>query len=214
VAGAGLFIDDDEAVATLDLSTCRGVVLDQARRPPPFVVAMQGYSGNRDSVSLNIFMAGWEPVHGCVRNQLFNVVIFDWYVQAWKEARRLVGLQVCDPDICLLCYSVAGPREELDQLETFWMPEIRKVKSNCVFAVHAMQVDRRTEVPTSITRAEGLALALRLGHLRYFESSSVTGEGVHEVIGGAIWEWRRRYIVKSVMSDASSRSWSTKCLMQ
>lgn len=142
-----------------------------------------------------------------------NISLWDWYVQVWEAASRLVLLSMPNTDICVLNYSVVGDKKKLPELKEFWMENMNEIAPECkVFVLHAMQIDRREDDANAMTRQEGLALAKELGGLPYFESSSRTGQGVDEMIGGAVIEWLK--LKRGVGSGPKTRAKESKCVMQ
>lgn len=133
-------------------------------------------------------------VSGTVLGQPVQLQMWDWFVQVWDAAHRLERLGWANTDICLLNFNVGSARLESDlkMLETYWLPGIREVSPKCVFVLHGMQADLRNDGGVHhMTRQEGIGLAERLG-VPYFESSAVTGQGVHEVIGAAVLHWMNK----------------------
>lgn len=175
------------------------------------------------SVNLKVFMGGWygsgkttwvetlrrnafpdweyRPtvvealvVERTVEGTRFNLSLWDWYVQVWDAASKLVGLGFPGTDVCLLNYSVVcdDRKRSLVMLEDYWVPEVRKASPKCVFLLHAMQVDQRAKAKDAVTKEEGEAIASRLGGIPYVESSALTGFGMTEVLDAACKEWLRK----------------------
>jgi GTPase SAR1 family protein len=92
--------------------------------------------------------------------------------------------------VIVLCFSVSNPAS-LKNISNKWLPEITHYRPDVPFVFVALKVDTREDEHVKeklqrrqmqpISKEMGERAALLAGAVAYFETSSVTGEGVKEL---------------------------------
>eukprot|EP01129_Flabellula_baltica_P015927 TRINITY_DN8280_c0_g1_i1.p1 TRINITY_DN8280_c0_g1~~TRINITY_DN8280_c0_g1_i1.p1 ORF type:complete len:196 (+),score=33.83 TRINITY_DN8280_c0_g1_i1:189-776(+) len=118
-----------------------------------------------------------------------------WDTQGSDEFDRLRPLSYTDTNIFLLCYSIVSCIS-FDNIRTRWYSEIKHFCPFSKFAVIGTKSDLRGDEDmyqclqdrgmNFVAEEAGSFLAEDLGSIGYFECSSVTGEGVLDIIDGIL----------------------------
>lgn len=139
----------------------------------------------------------------------FKLTFWDWFVQMWDDGRRLMELSLPQTDVCILNYSVED-REHVGMLESYWMPTMKEYCPNCVFVLHAMQIDKRQVNDACMSEEEGRTLATKL-NVAYYESSTMTQPNqVMKVVGGACHQW----LLNHQKTSSKTKQNNSKCQIQ
>lgn len=118
-----------------------------------------------------------------------------WDTVAGEDYDRARQQGYSDTDVFLLCFSCNNPRS-FESIRTKWLPEIRNHMPTTPFILVATKTDLKTDESAldllstvhnrgPISYEEGQALAEEIGAAAYMETSSLQGEGVHEVLAAA-----------------------------
>lgn len=112
-----------------------------------------------------------------VNTTKINLKIFDTSGQDDYSRFRALTLPVSD--YVLICYSVVDPMSFSEIEDTILSMVQSKAPAYVKTILCATKIDRREE--NDIASEEGHALAERIGAIRFFECSSLTGENVNEI---------------------------------
>eukprot|EP01100_Stratorugosa_tubuloviscum_P004173 TRINITY_DN2038_c2_g1_i2.p1 TRINITY_DN2038_c2_g1~~TRINITY_DN2038_c2_g1_i2.p1 ORF type:complete len:179 (-),score=64.97 TRINITY_DN2038_c2_g1_i2:99-635(-) len=83
-------------------------------------------------------------------------------------------------DLILLCCSV-DKKEQFEEIETFWLPELKQFAKLIPFIIVGTRCDLRNNEPNSISKFEALEIANKLNTI-YTECSSLKGEGLTKLL--------------------------------
>ncbi|KAK2780962.1 Rho GTPase [Onygenales sp. PD_12] len=142
-----------------------------------------------------------------------------WDTAGQEEFDRLRALSYDDTQAIMLCFSVDS-KDSLENIESKWMAEIAEHCAGAKIVLVALKCDLREEVDekddntdsqqppkTVIKYNDGLAVAKRIGALRYLECSAMRNRGVNE----AFTEAAR--VALTVKPAKSSDSGVGKCVI-
>jgi len=135
-----------------------------------------------------------------------------WDTAGQEEFDRLRSLSYDDTQAIMLCFSVDNP-DSLENVGSKWTAEIAEHCPGVKIVLVALKCDLREEhekddeeeVPHQrhiVTYQEGLAVARRIGALRYLECSAMRNRGVNEAFTEAA---RVALQVKPAKSKESDR---------
>ncbi|EDO18271.1 hypothetical protein Kpol_1039p20 [Vanderwaltozyma polyspora DSM 70294] len=149
---------------------------------------------------LNVFTRGYFPkvyeptvfenyIHDIfVDNK--HITLSLWDTAGQEEFDRLRSLSYSDTDTIMLCFSVDS-RDSLENVQHKWVGEIADHCDDVKLVLVALKCDLRNEEDEDIdgtnnnrkdliTYEEGLAMAKKIGALRYLECSAKLNKGVNE----------------------------------
>jgi len=105
-----------------------------------------------------------------------------WDTSGQEEFSRLRPLTIPISDYIMICYSVSD-RRSFFEVENTLVPMIKqKAQDHAKIILVATKTDTWTENDT--TYEEGFVLANNIGAIGFYESSSLTGEGINEIFAG------------------------------
>ncbi|CCE63613.1 hypothetical protein TPHA_0F01280 [Tetrapisispora phaffii CBS 4417] len=150
---------------------------------------------------LNVFTRGYFPkvyeptVFENYIHDIFvdgkHITLSLWDTAGQEEFDRLRSLSYSDTDTIMLCFSVDS-RDSLENVQHKWVGEIADNCEDVKLVLVALKCDLRNEEHNDdpdgnnnrpeelITYDEGLALAKKIGALRYLECSAKQNKGVNE----------------------------------
>lgn len=105
-----------------------------------------------------------------------------WDTNGQDDYSRLRALTLPISDYIVVCYSVIDPKSFYEVEDTL-VPMVRqKAKEDARLILVATKTDKRT--PEDITFEEGMVLAQKIGAMKFYECSSMTGSGIKEIFSG------------------------------
>ena len=138
-----------------------------------------------------------------------------WDTAGQEDYDRLRPLSYPDSHVILICFAIDSP-DSLDNVQEKWISEVLHFCQNLPIILVGCKKDLRRDPKiieelrkTSqrpVTPEEGMAVASKIGAVRYLECSAKTGEGVREVFEHAT---RAALIQK----PRGGRSGKSKCLV-
>ncbi|KAK9459922.1 small GTPase superfamily [Lipomyces oligophaga] len=170
-----------------------------SKRPISRKIVILGDGACGKTSLLNVFTRGYFP-------QVYEPTVFENYVHdifvdgtavqlsLWdtagqEEFDRLRSLSYADTHTIMLCFSIDS-RDSLENVQTKWTAEIAEHCAGVKLVLVALKCDLRssgTEGPSEgdprrsyISYDEGLAVAQKIGALRYLECSAKKNRGVNE----------------------------------
>ncbi|KAL4238223.1 hypothetical protein ACF0H5_002935 [Mactra antiquata] len=136
----------------------------------------------------------------------FHFSLFDTAGKEDYDRLRVISYMNCD--IFLVCFSVIS-RESLDSVTSHWVPEINHYLPKTPFIVVATQTDMRNMTPINgvhtkpeVSLKEAAELADKCGAASYVECSSLTSDGIPDVI---------RETIETVQKHFDCRSSRNRC---
>lgn len=107
-----------------------------------------------------------------------------WDTAGQEEFDRLRSLSYSDTHTIMLCFSIDST-DSLENVENKWVGEIADHCEGVKLVLVALKCDLRNDEELAhkkklITYDEGLAMAKKIGALRYLECSAKTNRGVNE----------------------------------
>ena len=124
-----------------------------------------------------------------------------WDTLSTEEYDRLWPLQYPNTDVFLVCFSRLVPKS-LENVSEKWIPEIRRHCPGTPFLLVGTQIDLKEDRATidrlasknqaPISSGVGLETAKKAGAAKYLECSSLTMDGVKNVVDQAILQALKR----------------------
>ena len=124
-----------------------------------------------------------------------------WDTISHEDYDRLRPLQYPNTDVFLVCFSTVEPKS-LENVSEKWIPEISRHCPGTLFFLVGTQIDLKEDRATMdrlasknqapINSGMGKETAKKVGAAKYLECSSLTMEGVRNVVDKAILEALKR----------------------
>lgn len=131
----------------------------------------------------------------------FHFSLFDTAGKEDYDRLRVISYMNCD--VFLVCFSVIN-RESLESVEKHWVPEIRQYLPKTPFILVATQIDKRNmksingvNSKPEVSFKEAAEIADRCGASAYVECSSLTSDGITDVIRETIETVQKSYDCRS-----------------
>jgi len=110
-----------------------------------------------------------------------TVTLALWDTCTAEEYERLRPLCYHGANAILLCFAIDSP-DSLDSVTTKWVPEVLRYCAGVPLVLVGCKSDLRETSQRPVTWEEGMAVAQKIGAVKYLECSAKSGEGVREVL--------------------------------
>ncbi|XP_060554737.1 cdc42 homolog [Ruditapes philippinarum] len=131
----------------------------------------------------------------------FHFSLFDTAGKEDYDRLRVISYMNCD--VFVICFSVIS-RESLESVESHWVPEIKHYLPKTPFVLVGTQIDKRNVQDSNgvnskpeVSFKEAIEVANRCGATSYVECSSMSSDGISDVIRETIETVQKAYDCRS-----------------